>query len=271
MRGNRTTSKGAGGASREPTPPSAMILAAGRGTRLRPITDHTPKPLVRVAGHPLIAYGLRLLRHSGFEEVVVNVHHLRERLIAELGDGGGYGVKIRYSVEETLLDTGGGIRHAARLLGDGAVVVMNSDVICEVPIADVLRAHAENRALVTLVLRADPEAARYGTFGIDDQGRVRRFLGIGSRETSLREYMFASVQVIDQRAIEMMPEGQAFGTMRDLYPRLFREGFPFFGYVYQGRWFTADNASDLARAESALSGAGVPAYMLDVAGEGRGP
>ena len=250
--------------------PRAMILAAGLGTRLRPLTEDTPKPLVLVGGHPLIAYGLGLLRANGIRDVVVNVHHHRERIMRELGDGARYGVRIRYSIEPELLDSGGGIRNAARLFGAEPIVVLNSDIICEVPIRDVLRFHRETRALVTLVMRDAPDAARYGLFGIDGAGRIRRFLGEEeprreeSREPAdpLRDRMFASVQILDPRAIAEMPEGRPFSTMREFYPALFRSGERLFGYLYDGRWLTADTPADLERAEQELHAEGLPDCML---------
>lgn len=249
-------------------PPRAMILAAGLGTRLRPLTETTPKPLVEVAGHPLVAYGIGLLRAAGIEDVVVNLHHLGDQVERALGDGSRFGVRLHYSREETLLDTGGGIRHAAPLFeriglerGDpgGPIVIANSDVISVIPVAEVVRVHRERGALVTMVLRPDPRAAGYGLFGIDRGGRIRRFLGEGDPDPSLRELMFGSLHVIEPRVIDRMPEGP-FGTMRDLYPLLFREGERFEGVVYEGPWWTADTAADLAATSEALS-RGLPSYM----------
>lgn len=251
----------------------AMILAAGLGTRLRPLTDQTPKPLIEVAGHPLIAYGLGLLRQHGIRDVVVNLHHLSGRVVEALGDGRRFGVRIHYSLESELLDTGGGIRHAAPLLDQigrasgtqgSPIVIVNSDVVSEIPIDRVLRLHRERSAKVTLVLRDDPRAAEYGLFGIDASGRVRRFLGEGAPATGLRQLMFGSLQVIDPSLIDRMPADRAFGTMREFYPALFRAGEPFYGYVYEGRWFTVDNPTDLAAANDGLRGAGRLDYMAEL-------
>ncbi len=250
-------------------PPRAMILAAGLGTRLRPLTETTPKPLVEVAGHPLVAYGIGLLRAAGIEDVVVNLHHLGDQVVRALGDGSRLGVRLHYSPEATLLDTGGGIRQAAPIFErigrergdpDGPIVIANSDVISEIPVADVVRVHRERGALVTMVLRPDPRAAGYGLFGIDGEGRIRRFLGEGDPDPSLREFMFGSLHVIEPRVIDRMPEGRPFGTMRDLYPVLFREGERFEGFVYDGPWWTADTAADLAATSEALR-RGLPSYM----------
>lgn len=254
-------------------PARAMILAAGLGTRLRPLTDRVPKPLVRVAGYPLALFGIALLRSEGIRDVVMNLHHLGEQVVDALGDGSAWGVRLRYSRETELLDTGGGIRHALPLLdevgrsiGDerGPIVVANSDVISEVPVADVLRVHRESGARITMVLRPDPRAAGYGLFGFDASGRIRRFLGEGDASPGLREMMFASVHVIDRSIIDAMPAGRAFGTMRDHYPSLFRAGDRFQAYVYEGPWHTADTPADLARTEAALRSGGLPSYMAGI-------
>jgi len=242
--------------------PRAIILAAGLGTRLRPITDTTPKPLVEVGGHPLIAYGLGLLRENGIEDVVINVHHLAERVRDALGDGRAHGVRIRYSVEKSLLDSGGGIRQAATLFEppiDGPLVVLNSDVVSEVALSQVLSFHADRDALATFVLRDDPRKEDYGVFGIDSEGRIRRFLGRGAA-TRLPEYMFASVQVLSPEILDRMPEG-AFSSMRGLYPKLFDAGERLFGYVYDGRWHTADRPENLEATERAMARDGLPSYM----------
>lgn len=243
----------------------ALILAAGRGTRLRPITDETPKPLVPVAGHPLIAYALGLLRWHGFNEAIVNLHHLGDKIVTALGDGSAYGVRIRYSVEPELLDTGGGIRRAATLVPGGfppekPLIVLNSDVISEIPLDRVLDFHEEHRARATFVLREDPEAPRYGVFGIDQAGRIRRFLGRGAAPAGLRELMFASVHVLAPALVEAMPD-TAFSSMHDLYPRRFAAGDRFVGFVYDGLWHVVDTAADLATVDRRLRSDGLPQHM----------
>lgn len=113
-----------------------MLLAAGRGERLRPLTDHTPKPLVKVAGQPLIDHHLWRLAKAGFREVVINISHLGEQIRAHVGDGSRYGVTVAYSPEWPLpLETGGGILQALPLLGDAPFLVINSDIWCEYPYA----------------------------------------------------------------------------------------------------------------------------------------
>lgn len=112
----------------------AMILAAGRGERMRPLTDHTPKPLLEVGGRPLIEYHLARLAEGGFREVVINHAHLGGQIPAALGDGSRFGLRIRYSDEgDTALETGGGIFNALPLLGGGPFLVINGDLWCDFP------------------------------------------------------------------------------------------------------------------------------------------
>lgn len=123
-----------------------MILAAGRGERMRPLTDRVPKPLVRVAGQPLIAHLIERLARAGFTSLVVNVSHLAELIEGELGDGARFGVQIAYSREEKALETGGGIAYALPLLGNEPFVVVNSDIYSNFDYARLASAAAALRA-----------------------------------------------------------------------------------------------------------------------------
>lgn len=143
----------------------AMILAAGRGERLRPLTDHTPKPLVEVAGQTLISYHLQHLAQAGFREVVINIAHLGEKIKMAVGDGSQWGLQIHYSAEpENALDTGGGIRQALQWLGNTPFAVINADIFTDYPMAR-LRAVKCNHAHVIMV--ANPAHHPQGDWGIN--------------------------------------------------------------------------------------------------------
>src|SRR5918996_5519933 len=151
----------------------AMILAAGFGTRLRPLTNTVPKALVPVAGRPLIEYSLLFLRSQGITEVVINLHHLGEKIRAALGDGSLYGIRIFYSPEDPILETGGGIKNAQSFLDGDTFVVMNCDTILDLNLQEALAFHRHKQAVATLVLRSDPDVDHYGVLQINDQGRIR--------------------------------------------------------------------------------------------------
>lgn len=147
----------------------AMVLAAGRGERMRPLTDHTPKPLLRVGGKPLVAHHLEALAAAGCREVVMNCSWLADRLRAELGDGQAWGVSIEYSAEPwPPLDTGGGIFQALPLLGPGPFLLLNGDVWCDVSPASL---ELPVGMLGHLLLVPNPAHNPQGDFGLVD-GRV---------------------------------------------------------------------------------------------------
>ncbi len=161
----------------------AMILAAGRGERMRPLTDRVPKPLLEVAGKPLIKYHIEALRDAGFVEIVINHAWLGEQIVQRLGNGRRLGVKIDYSPEpEGALDTGGGIHQALPLLGDEAFLVVNSDIWTDYPYASL---HHPPARLAHLVLIDNPAHHPRGDFGLEKDvvtvagGNRLTFSGIG--------------------------------------------------------------------------------------------
>ncbi|MDH5393640.1 MAG: nucleotidyltransferase family protein [Gammaproteobacteria bacterium] len=145
----------------------AMILAAGRGERMRPLTDHVPKPLLTIDQHCLIEHHIFNLKAAGFNELVINTAWLAEKIHARLGDGSHYGVHIAYSDEETALETGGGIKKALPLLGTEPFLVVNGDVWCDYPF-DNLPKLAENH-LAHLLLVDNPQQHPDGDFAICNQ------------------------------------------------------------------------------------------------------
>lgn len=230
-----------------------MVLAAGLGTRLRPLTDDRPKAMVEVGGRPLITYGLGLLRRFGIVDVVVNLHWQGQVLRDFLGDGSALGLRIRYSPEDPLLDTGGGIKHAETLLGDDDFVVLNADTISEVPLDRLIARHRDRAAAATLVLRHDPAEARYGLVEIDADERVRRMLGTPATVPgALTPYMFAGVHVMSPTVFRFMPPGGVFSITRDTYPAMLAADAPLYGFPYEGFWRVIDTPADRDRAAAEL-------------------
>lgn len=234
----------------------AMILAAGLGTRMRPLTDRLPKALVPVAGRPLIEYALRFVQFYGIEDVVVNLHHLGGRIRDALGDGRTYGLRIRYSPEDPILDTGGAIKQAQPLLDGGPFLVLNADTILDFDLADFLAAHRRAGALATLLLRPNPDPQHFGLIETDRRGLIRRIRGephdIAVTET-LWPAMFTGCQVLEPAIFAHMPAGRAFSTTHDLYPRLIREGKALLGVQHPGAWMVVDDADGVTQATEALT------------------
>jgi NDP-sugar pyrophosphorylase family protein len=192
-----------------------MIVAAGLGTRLRPLTELRPKPALPVRGVPLIGYSLALLARHGVSEVVVNVHHLPELLIEAAQRVCPASISLRFSREAQLLDTGGGIRRVAEFLRESdPCLIVAGDMLCDADLSALVAAHRERGDAWTMLLRAgDPREAAFGSVGVDAQGRVRR---IGKRfdlggET--RAGLYAWANVVAARAFESLPQREVFSHL----------------------------------------------------------
>ncbi|MDG1074787.1 MAG: nucleotidyltransferase family protein [Methylophilaceae bacterium] len=168
----------------------AMILAAGRGERMRPLTDHTPKPLLVVGGKPLIVWHLERLVGAGFHEIVINHAYLGQQIEATLGDGSRYGAQIRYSPEARALETAGGIANALPLLGNQPFLVVNGDVFCSIDFAS-LKTALNTPNLAHLVMVNNPPQHVKGDFSLlagklsADAGDKLTFSGVGVYSPSL--------------------------------------------------------------------------------------
>ncbi|MGR9116124.1 MAG: N-acetylmuramate alpha-1-phosphate uridylyltransferase MurU [Gammaproteobacteria bacterium] len=177
----------------------AMILAAGRGERMRPLTDTTPKPLLLVAGKPIIVHTIDKLRKAGFNDIVINLAHLGEQIIHHLGDGQQFGVRLSYSDEgDEGLETAGGIVNALPLLGNSPFLVVNGDIATDFPFAAL-----KNRAidLAHLILVNNPEHHQEGDFGLDDQMNVI--------DDSHRKFTFSGIGIYHPALFNKVPPGKS--------------------------------------------------------------
>ncbi|GEN23449.1 nucleotidyltransferase [Halomonas cupida] len=173
----------------------AMILAAGLGKRMRPLTDHCPKPLLPVAGKPLIVHHLERLAASGIEEVIINVSYRADQIIEALGDGHQWGLKIAFSREEAPQETAGGIAHALPLLGDSPFVLINGDIWCDLDLST-LPALGDN--LAHLVLVDNPPQHTTGDFHLDSAYRVHDCGG--------PRLTYAGIALLDPRLVDGLPD-----------------------------------------------------------------
>jgi NDP-sugar pyrophosphorylase family protein len=237
----------------------AMVFAAGQGLRLGPLTNTTPKALVPVAGKPMIEYPLRLLRHYGIYEIIVNLHYLGEQIEAYLGDGAGLGLKIIYSKEPELLDTGGGLLKARPFLQDETFIVINTDVLIDLPLAELVAFHKQNKATASLVLRPDELADQYGSIEIASDGEIFRFLQTqkpSPTPTGGVKLMFTGVQILEPRVFDYMnTEGglRKFGTTKHTYPEMLLAGEKLYGFRFDGFWQDLGTPERIRNAEESLA------------------
>jgi len=208
----------------------AMLLAAGLGERMLPITRVVPKPLIPVLGRPLAPQILSYLAAEGIDEAVINLHHLPRALKDAVGDGTALGLRaLHYSLEEErLLGTGGGLAHAAsQLKGAGTILVRNADFLADIPLSIALASHLRSGCPATIVLA--PHRPGYTRVAIDERGRVASFAGCG-------DHLFTGYHLIEESVLDLIPTGEPSDIVRDVYFRLAADG-RLNAHLHDGFWW----------------------------------
>lgn len=251
----------------------AVILAAGFGTRLWPLTEDRTKPAIPFLNRPLISYSVQYLAEQGIPRIIINVHHQPESIRDALGDGSKYGAEIEYSYEEEILGTSGALDRVREKLADGDFVVVNGKIVTSVNLSDVIRQHRASRALATLVLRPNAARARFSTVEVDADSRIKGFgphpaplpPGAASeaaakeaagpttsvdpmtgqqgrnpaaaRRDEATPLMFTGIQVLSPRIFEYIPRGVFSHSTVHVYPKAIQAGEPVIGYVSESDWY----------------------------------
>lgn len=209
----------------------AMILAAGLGTRLQPLSLEIPKAVVPVLGRPLCSYNMEFLHRAGIRSFVLNVHArpalVRQRVTAWADEA----MAVEYAEEPLILGTGGGIRNARELLGGGTFVAMNGDTIVSFPFDAALAFHRQRKALATLVLFPDPER-RYTQVRVDAEGRITGFGGDADRKA--RAGFYTGCQIVEPELLLRIPPQETSCIIRDTYAPLVAAKAPVFGFLCEG-------------------------------------
>jgi mannose-1-phosphate guanylyltransferase len=213
----------------------AVILAGGEGTRLRPLTLSVPKPVVPVVDRPFLRHQLDLLATIGVTDIVFSVAYRPERVQAVFGDGSGLGRRIHYAVEDTPLGTGGAVKNAEAHLDD-VTVVFNGDVLTDVDLPAVLRAHQETGAAATIVLTPVPNPSAYGLVETDAGGRILRFIEKPDPSQITTDTINAGIYVLNTSTLDLMPPGVNHSIERAFFPALIARGDRMTGFVHRGYW-----------------------------------
>ena len=238
-----------------------MILAAGLGKRMLPLTEHTPKPLLPVAGKPLISHHLEHLQRAGFNQVVINTAHLGEQIEATLGDGEKFGLSIRYSHEEQPLETAGGIIKALPLLGEQPFLVINGDVWSDLPLAALKSCGRffENNHLAHLVLVNNPPHHPEGDFILDagnalggsDDAFLLKNKALSSKSGAVEKaYTFSGISVLSPELFDGCPLGSL--ALAPLLRNAIEDG-QVSGSLYQGSWCDVGTPKRLKELDQFLS------------------
>lgn len=213
----------------------AVIMAGGEGKRLRPMTCTLPKPMVPLLNKPVIDYCIELLKKHGIEDITTTLHYLPSVITRHCGDGGRYGVRLSYSVEDAPLGTAGSVRKAAG--GElERTVVISGDAITDADLTKAVRFHEERGAAATIVLKRVGVPTEYGVAMTDKQCRIYRFLEKPMLSEVFSDLANTGIYILEPEVIGRIPEGEKYDFSKDLFPSLLKEGLPVYGYVTEGYW-----------------------------------
>jgi NDP-sugar pyrophosphorylase family protein len=214
----------------------AILLAGGKGTRLRPLTIHTPKPIVPILERPFLHYQLDLLKQvPEIDEVILSLNYQPRRIEEIFGDGSDAGVNIRYVVEPAPLGTAGAVRYAGESLFE-SVVVFNGDILTDVDLAAVIALHRERKAKATIVLTPVDNPSAYGLVETDATGNIRRFLEKPNADEITCDTINAGIYVLEPDTFDRIPKDVPWSIERSFFPLLIERKETFIAMVHRGYW-----------------------------------
>ena len=214
----------------------AILLAGGKGTRLRPLTVHTPKPIVPIFNRPFLYYQIDQLRQvPEIDEVILSLNYQPRRIEELVGEGEGLGLRIRYVVEPIPLGTGGAIRYAGDQLTE-SVIVFNGDVLTQVDVKAVLALHRERKAKATIVLTPVENPRAYGLVETDAMGNILRFLEKPGDNEITCNTINAGIYVLEPDTFDRIPKDTPWSIERSFFPSLIERGETFLAFDYTGYW-----------------------------------
>ncbi|MFC1474879.1 sugar phosphate nucleotidyltransferase [bacterium] len=218
----------------------AVVMAGGEGTRLRPLTLNTPKPLVPVCNKPIMVHILERLKESGINENIATLYYMADEIQNYFGDGSEFGVKMNYSIEETPLGTAGAVRAVADQL-DETFVIMSGDAMTDFDITQAVKFHKKVGSMATIVLYRVESPLEFGVVITDDDGRIVRFLEKPGWGEVFSDTVNTGIYILDPAIFEYMEEGGNYDWSKDIFPALLEDGRPMYGCVLDGYWCDIGN------------------------------
>ena len=213
----------------------AVILAGGEGTRLRPLTCNTPKPMVPILNRPFLEHMLSHLKGHGVDHTLLTLCYLPDVIRSHFGDGWDFGLRLSYTLEEEPLGTAGAVKNVESEL-DGTFFVLNGDIFTDLDLEDMARFHRENGALVTISLTQVEDPSAFGVVETDPQGRVLRFLEKPTPGVTASNWINAGIYLVEPEALAHAPSGEPYMFERGLFPKLLDMGAPVYGYRSRSYW-----------------------------------
>ena len=224
-----------------------MIMAAGIGTRLRPVTDLVPKPMAPIVNRPALYHILRLLKRHGLREVVINLHHLPDAIKGYFGDGALMGMDIHYSFEPELLGTAGGVKNNSGFLGGDTFLVMSGDSLTDIDLTGLTAAHHRYGSLATIAVKEVADPSLYGVVVADDDDRVVGFQEKPTLEEARSRLCNCGIYVFEPEILSHILPDQFDDFGRRVFPDLLKEHIPFHAHTVGGYWSDVGNLHEYVR------------------------
>src|ERR1043166_8082209 len=207
----------------------ALILAGGKGTRLRPLTVYTPKPVAPICTRPFLLYQIDTLRRAGITDITLSLSYQPFKIEQQLGDGSDFGVKLSYTVEPQPMGTAGAYKFAEDLIRE-PTVVFNGDIVTDLDLKRVIREHNERKATATIVLAPVENPSSYGVVETEETGRFRRFIETPKPEETDCCNINAGTYILDPKVLDFIPAGESYSFEYGLFPDLLARGESFYAH-----------------------------------------
>lgn len=239
----------------------ALILAGGEGTRLRPLTIHTPKPVVPIVNRPFLYYQLDILKRAGIHDITLSLSYQPNKIADIFGEGEELGLKIRYAVENSPLGTAGAYKNAQEQLKTTAVV-FNGDILTDIDLAKVVEYHKSKKATATIVLTPVENPSAYGLVETESDGQVRRFLEKPKPEEITCNTINAGIYILEPHVLDYIPAGEKFSFEYQLFPALLERKEPFYAFTWEGYWLDIGTPKSYLKANDDLITGKLPSFIF---------
>lgn len=219
----------------------AVVMAGGEGSRLRPLTCNRPKPLVPIVNKPIMQHILELLVRHGFTDVIATLHYLADEIETYFGDGREFGVRMRYTVEESPLGTAGSVKQAEPWLREEPFLIISGDALTDFDLREAIAFHKRRGAMATIVLTRVENPLEYGVVITDHENHIRRFLEKPDWSQVFSDTINTGIYILEPEVLNYMEPGKNYDWSKDIFPQLLREHQPLFGYLASGYWCDVGN------------------------------
>jgi mannose-1-phosphate guanylyltransferase/phosphomannomutase len=227
----------------------AMVLAAGLGERMRPLTELLPKPLLPIANRPVMAYILEHLARHGFTEVIANLYYRGEEIMECFGDGSCWGVRLSYAHEEKLWGIAGGVRRCRDFFGDDTFLVIGADDLTDMDLTELVARHREVGALASIGLAEVEETSQFGIVVVGEGGRIQYFVE-KPKEKPPSKLANTQIYLFEPGILDFIPADQVYDFGFGAFPRMVEAGAPFYGFHLAGYWRDIGSVRDYLEAQA---------------------